>query len=580
MRRTLALLGSMVAVVVLGGGLVGVRTAASMRGAQQVEPHEHGTVEDEHSEGDADGHDHGGDDAVEDNHGQPDPHAGHAHAEEEAESGHGDGADHGDHADHAEEWVVELSEQERAEFGVELATASVGTIANRIRLPGKVVLNGDLVAHVVPRAPGIVREVLKSVGDAVEAGDILAWLESAELGEAKVDYLVRWAEVGCCTIDFTRAQEVHDNTLRLVEVLKTAPSLEVLRDMNGIAMGDNRSALVSAYAEVAFAKAAYDRQKPLFEKKVVSEREYQAAEAAYKKAEALYAAAQDNVQFNVRRELAEAQRAQQVRKMELKGAERRLYVSGLTAEDIKGLELLAQRQTDEGQDAAVCTDPNCKGCAGHQGGQGSEDDGGPAPPTEEKLAWYPLRAPFDGVVIERHLTLGEKHGDDADAFTVADLRSVWVDISVFQKDLPQVKKGQAVWISTPDGMAAQGTVSFIAPIVDEATRTALARMVLPNPDLRWRPGLFVNAELSGDENEASVVIPKSAVQRMEGETVVFVDEGHGLEAVPVSLGRSDARHVEVLSGLSAGDRFVVAGAFELKAKIVTSGLGAHAGHGH
>jgi cobalt-zinc-cadmium efflux system membrane fusion protein len=196
------------------------------------------------------------------------------------------------------------------------------------------------------------------------------------------------------------------------------------------------------------------------------------------------------------------------------------------------------------------------------------------------LAWYPLRAPFDGLVIEKHLTLGEKHGDDSNAFTVADLSSVWVDINVFQKDLPHVSKGQTVWVSTVGGTNAQGAVAFVAPIVDHKTRTALARMVLPNPDRQWRPGLFVNAELAVGGDGASVVIPADAVQRMGGQAVVFVDEGDEFRAAAVSLGRRDATRVEILSGLSPGERVVVEGAFELKAKIVTSGLGAHAGHGH
>jgi cobalt-zinc-cadmium efflux system membrane fusion protein len=127
---------------------------------------------------------------------------------------------------------------------------------------------------------------------------------------------------------------------------------------------------------------------------------------------------------------------------------------------------------------------------------------------------------------------------------------------------------------------AQGTIAYVAPVVDEKTRTALARVVLPNPDGQLRPGLFVNAEISVGQESASVVIPKSAVQRMGEKTVVFLDTPDGFKPAPVSLGRSNEARVEVLSGLVAGQRYVTQGAFELKAKIVTSGLGAHAGHGH
>ncbi len=506
--------------------------------------------------------------------------------DEDNHDGHEDAEGHGDHEghdDHEEELLVQLSEQERKRFGVEVAVAESGILATRISLPGEIVLNADRVAHIVPRAPGIVCEVLKNVGDTVRAGETMAWLESAEMGEAKVNYLAKWAALSCCAVDRTRAQDVHDNTARFLEVLKSSPSLETLRDMDGRAMGDNRSILVSAYADLVFAKAAYLRERPLFEKKVASEREYQAAEAQYKKADALYTATRDNVDFKMRRKLLEAQRNQHLRKIELEGAKRRLYVLGLASEEITVLETLAQLQTSTSTPKTGCTDPNCTDCAEckQAAAGGGVKKGTGQDQTEERLAWYPLRAPFDGRVIDKHLTLGEKHSDDVSAFTVADLTSVWVNIAVYQKELPYVRKGMGVTISAGAGMPdAQGTIAYVAPIIDEKTRTALARAVLPNTDGRLRPGLFVTAEIAVGHENATVVIPKSAVQRLGKETVVFLDTSEGFKSQPVSLGRSAESRVEVVAGLAIGQRYVTQGAFELKAKIVTSGLDAHAGHGH
>ena len=92
--------------------------------------------------------------------------------------------------------------------------------------------------------------------------------------------------------------------------------------------------------------------------------------------------------------------------------------------------------------------------------------------------------------------------------------------------------------------------------------------------------IYGDAELSNGGDVASVVVPDEAVQRIGQEPVIFVDTGDGLRPVPVSVGRKNRTHVEILSGLMPGQRHVVEGAFELKAKIVTAGLGAHAGHGH
>ncbi|MBU0718765.1 MAG: efflux RND transporter periplasmic adaptor subunit, partial [Planctomycetes bacterium] len=276
----------------------------------------------------------------------------------------------------------------------------------------------------------------------------------------------------------------------------------------------------------------------------------------------------------------EAQQAQRVREIELEGARRRLYVLGLASEEIAQLELLGQPQTNTATETHKCDDPNCTGCGQDKSvGQGTAVAA--LREAEEKLAWYPLRAPFDGTVIDKHLTLGEKHGDDFNAFAIADLSSVWVDIRVYQEDIALVKEGQGVRIAAGAGAAeTQGIISYVAPIVDERTRTALARVVLPNPEGSWRPGLFVTAEVSTGEDSAPVLIPKTAVQRLDEESVVFLDTEEGLRATPVRLGRGHEAHIEVLSGLGAGQRYVTQGAFELKAKLVTSNLDPHAGHGH
>ncbi len=592
---------AIVAMIALVAGVGGAAAVMSRAGTQQPpagtshdHDHDHDHADEDHAKTDhaehgheEPGHDehgheeHGSEDAH--GHDEHDDHAGHAdHAEHDDHAGHDDHDDHAGHDDHGEEPVVRLSLDERNKFGVKVATAGSGQLTTQIRLPGELVLNADRVAHIVPRAPGIVREVLASVGDAVHAGEVMAWLESAELGEAKVDYLGKWAALGSSSVDLVRAQEVHHNTARLLEVLDSSPSSETLRETQAGGMGENRGILVSAYAEFVFAEAAYLRERPLFEKKIASERDYQAAEAEYKKADALYAATRDSIEFKIRRDLLEAERTQQVREIELQGARRRLYVLGLTAEEIAKLERLAELQMRVSALGAMCDDPRCKTCkqaaSNNTGSIASETD---KHDTEEKLAWYPLRAPFDATVIEKHLALGEKHGDESGAFTIADLTSVWVNIAVYQKDLPYVRKGMGVIISAGVGMPdAQGTIAYVAPVVDQKTRTALARVVLPNPDGQLRPGLFVNAEISIGQESASVVIPKSAIQRMGEQTVVFLDTSEGFKPKPVSLGRSNESRVEVLAGLAVGQRFVTHGAFELKAKIVTSGLGAHAGHGH
>jgi len=577
MNKKTGIVVAIVAVICLGGGAVAITWVRAQKAPDDTAlGNDHGHVDEDYDQTDSHGHGQEQDGHGEDDH--DDHEGGHRNrnAYGEDEHGHGEHADE-DRDDHGE--AVRLTQAVMDEYGVKVAAASPGELAFDVSLPGEVVLNPDRVVHVVPRAPGIVRGVLKSMGDDVRAGEVLAWIESAELGEAKVDYLAKWARLNCCMVDLTRAQEVHGNTLQLLELLKSSPSLEELRNINGRAMGENRSILISAYAELVFAEAAYLRERPLFEKKVASERDYQAAEAEYKKADALYAATRDSIDFKVRRNLLEARRAQQVREIELNGAGRRLYVLGLTAEDIKQLELLAQSQAFRDGKESQCNDPNCKGCPRDKP---QEADAGNVDllRTEEKLAWYPLRAPLDGTVIEKHLTLGEKQDDDAAAFTIADLSTVWVHLTVYQKDLSHIRRGQPVTITfghdIPD---AQGVIEYVSPLVEEQTRTATARVVLENPHGEWRPGLFVEARVQISRMQASIRIPRTALLTMEDETVVFVESEDGFRPRGVEVGRSDENHAEITSGLAVGERYVSAGTFSLKAELVKESF-AGGGHSH
>jgi membrane fusion protein, heavy metal efflux system len=177
--------------------------------------------------------------------------------------------------------------------------------------------------------------------------------------------------------------------------------------------------------------------------------------------------------------------------------------------------------------------------------------------------------------------LGEFVTEASDILMVADLSSVWVDLHVYPKDLMKIKKGQRVIISAgqtiPD---TEAIISYVGPVVGAESRTALARVVLPNSTGVFRPGLFVTAKVVIDNVEAGVIVSKDAVQNLDGKKCVFTKDEHGYEPSFVNLGQSNAGFVQVISGLDPGQQYVTKGAFELKAKIATSSLDSHAGHGH
>jgi len=482
---------------------------------------------------------------------------------------------------HAGELVVDLTQDEIIRYGIELGTAGPGQINVHVQVPGQIVINTDRMAHIMPNAIGVVRQVFKNVGEKIKTGEILAWLESSELGKAKVDYLTKWAELGCCSMDLARAEQISDSTTRLLETLKSSPSLETIRQTSGEALDANHTLLVSAYAELVLAKSTYQREKSLFEKKISSGKDYLAAENVFKKADAKYAAMRDSIAFEVKRNLLETQRALQVRQIGLKGAERNLYVLGLSTEDINDIQLFAQGQKPGGGEEEACDDPNCPECVAERAAQADQPVVAESSNQGEKLAWYPLSSPFDATVIEKHITLGEKLSDESCTFTVADLSTVWLDLSVFQKDLSLVKAGQHVKLDMgPTIGKVEGKISYVGPIVGEKTRTASARVVLDNTSGMLRPGTFVTAEVLVDKIATKVVVPKDVIQDINDKPVVFVKNDHGFEARAVTLGRANDVSVEIVSGLRSGERIVTKNSFRLKAELEKVAGGAHAGHGH
>ena len=179
-----------------------------------------------------------------------------------------------------------------------------------------------------------------------------------------------------------------------------------------------------------------------------------------------------------------------------------------------------------------------------------------------------LRAPFNGIVIEKHLSLGEAVKEDAAVFTISDLTQVWAEINVPAKDLPSVRVGEKVTIkATAFEASATGTVAFVGALIGEQTRTAKARVVLENPKGAWRPGLFVNVEVVSEETAAPVTISADAVQNVGEKPVVFLKVNGGFIAQPVKLGRSDGKRIEVLQGLKSGMSYASSGSFVVKSEL-------------
>ncbi|QEZ48740.1 efflux RND transporter periplasmic adaptor subunit [Cupriavidus oxalaticus] len=181
---------------------------------------------------------------------------------------------------------------------------------------------------------------------------------------------------------------------------------------------------------------------------------------------------------------------------------------------------------------------------------------------------YELRAPFDGMIVEKHISLGEAVADNANVFTLSDLSSVWAEFVVSAKDVEKVRVGEKATISSAasDGKT-EGTVSYVGSLLGEQTRTAKARVTLTNPQMAWRPGLFVTVSVFGAEADVPVAIQSEAIQDVDGQSVVFVAVRGGFVVQPVKTGRSNGKTVEIVEGLKAGTRYAAKNSFVLKAEL-------------
>ena len=202
--------------------------------------------------------------------------------------------------------------------------------------------------------------------------------------------------------------------------------------------------------------------------------------------------------------------------------------------------------------------------------------------SNQSLKEYEIRSQLNGVVVERHLTLGEYVSESQQLFVVADLSELWADFQIYRDDFSSAQVGRELVIDADDGLQTLTTkVSYVSPITDSVTQSKRVRAVIANADGRFRPGLFVSGTLKGVEVNAAVAVSREAAQTFRDWVVVFGAEGDQggkqiFQALPVVFGARDLKYVEVLSGVSAGQRYAAKNSYIIKADVEKSG----ASHDH
>jgi len=272
------------------------------------------------------------------------------------------------------------------------------------------------------------------------------------------------------------------------------------------AVADAENAKRSAAAELKLAQQTYDRTKALYEKTIVPGKNLQSAEHDLEVAKA-----------NAENNLASTRAT-------LTAARRHLLILGLT----------------DGSIDALARKPGL-------------------------AATFSLNSPINGVVVERNATIGATVGSDASVFKIIDISRVWIDANVFEKDLPRVRIGQQVKVTTTafPGTTFSGKVIFVNSVVDPDSRTVKVRTEIPNPDGRLKPDMFTNVEIITDVASNAIAVPQSAVLEDGGKSFVFVAADNGYQKRQVQTGIKTADRVEIVDGLKSGDKVVIKGNYLL-----------------
>ncbi|MDQ2844069.1 MAG: efflux RND transporter periplasmic adaptor subunit, partial [Acidobacteriota bacterium] len=156
---------------------------------------------------------------------------------------------------------------------------------------------------------------------------------------------------------------------------------------------------------------------------------------------------------------------------------------------------------------------------------------------------------------------------DHELFSIADLSRVWVQAEVYEQDLGRVQVGQpaSITVDTYPGEKFEGQVTYIGDILDPQTRTARVRCEVKNPGVRLKLDMFAAIELPTHFKRRALVAPASAIQEVNGHTVVFVRKtATQFELRPVKAGKTLEDETEIQSGLREREEVVSIGSFHLK----------------
>lgn len=191
--------------------------------------------------------------------------------------------------------------------------------------------------------------------------------------------------------------------------------------------------------------------------------------------------------------------------------------------------------------------------------------------SNDSLQTYPVAAPIDGVILARNTNIGDVAGEQP-LFTIANVSEVWAEFHVFPRDIDRIQNRQMVRVTSFEGEHTdRASIRVVSPVAESSSQTIVARVTLPNEKELWHAGMTVRGDVTVSEKDVPLAVKTSALQRMEGKTVVFVQDGDNYIMRQIATGISDSEWTEVTDGLKEGETYVSENSFEIKADIGKAG---------
>ena len=192
--------------------------------------------------------------------------------------------------------------------------------------------------------------------------------------------------------------------------------------------------------------------------------------------------------------------------------------------------------------------------------------------SNESLKVYDVSAEISGTVIQKDITLGELVKDDKTIFTVANLDTVWIDLSIFRRDFGSLAVGSPVEFHTGEGHVSGSSTSTRRSITSRPSEAKAHRQCShvaswPNPDGLLRPGLYVDGEVVTGQIEAEVAVANGALQQSKTKQSSLLRKATHLKPREVTIGVKDSDRTQVTKGLEAGERYVAENSFVMKAEL-------------